>query len=49
MAVDVDPARAVATRRAILERAAADRQAILIRISVMSESKAIEAVVSDRQ
>jgi hypothetical protein len=28
MAVDVDPARAVATRRAILERTAADRQAI---------------------
>ena len=28
MAVDVDPARAVTTRRAILERAAADRQAI---------------------
>jgi hypothetical protein len=28
MAVDVDPARAVATPRAILERAAADRQAI---------------------
>ena len=28
MAVDVDPAKAVATRRAILERTAADRQAI---------------------